>query len=76
MDDGSSPIVGEDAWLLMRQEFDFLRDNSEFQAILDRIPRPDRDLALQRLREMERNGELPAAPDVDITPSWPVTGLH
>jgi adenylate cyclase len=76
MDDGSSPIGGEDAWLLMRQEFDFLRDNSEFQAILDRIPRPDRDLALQRLRELERNGELPAAPHVDITPSWPVTGLH
>jgi tetratricopeptide (TPR) repeat protein len=71
MDDGSSPIVGEDAWLLRRPEFEFLRDNSDFQAILNRIPTPDRDLALQRLRELERNGELPPAPDADITPSSP-----
>lgn len=65
MDDGGSPIDGEDAWLLMRPEFDFLSDEPEFQATLDRIPRPDRDLTLRRLRELERNGEIPAAPRVD-----------
>lgn len=65
IDDGSSPIAGEYAWLLTRPEFGFLRDDPEFRAILDRIPRPDRDLTLRRLRELERNGEIPAAPGVD-----------
>lgn len=44
-------------------EYDFLRDNAEFQQMLEII---DDDLAIQRerVREMERNGEMPPAPGV------------
>ena len=64
--DGSNHTLEEDTMLLMRPEFDFLRDDPEFQAILEEAPQPDLQGALRRLRELERNGELPAAPGVDL----------
>ena len=62
--DGSNPILEEDAMLLTRPEFGFLRDDPEFQAILEGAPQLDRQGALRRLRELERNGEIPPAPDL------------
>ena len=50
--------------LLTRPEFGFLRDDPEFQAILEGAPQLDRQGALRRLRELERNGEIPPAPDL------------
>jgi tetratricopeptide (TPR) repeat protein len=48
-------------------EFDFVRDEPEFQELMDIL---HADLAAQRerVREMERNGEMPPAPGVVFEP--------
>lgn len=53
------------SWL-RRPEFDLLRGDPQFQAILSRMPEFDRATSLKRVREMERNGEMPPAPGVDL----------
>jgi tetratricopeptide (TPR) repeat protein len=57
-----------DAWVYDRPEYDYLRDDPGFQQIMSQIDRPDPAAALERVREMERNGELPPAPGVVIEP--------
>jgi len=46
-----------------QSEFDFLRDEPEFQRLMQ-IVETDITEQLERIREMERNGEMPPAPGV------------
>jgi len=58
-------------WSEYRQPaFNFVRDDPEFQELMDYL---QADLAAQRerVREMERNGEMPQAPGVLIEPQPP-----
>jgi tetratricopeptide (TPR) repeat protein len=50
-----------------RPEFDLLRDDPEFQRLMQ-IAKTDLAEQLERVREMERNGELAPAPGVEIQP--------
>jgi tetratricopeptide (TPR) repeat protein len=45
--------------------FDFLKDDPEYLGILDLL-HADLDAQRERLREMERNGEMPPAPGVNL----------
>jgi tetratricopeptide (TPR) repeat protein len=55
------------AWMYDEPWFDFVRDEPEFQELMDIL---HADLAAQRerVREMERNGEMPPAPGVEFIP--------
>jgi TolB-like protein/Tfp pilus assembly protein PilF len=44
---------------------DSIRDEPEFQAMMDEI-RADMAVQLERVREMERNGELAAVPEISV----------
>jgi len=64
-------VDGNRRWGLFsfdQAEFDFLRDEPEFQRLMD-IASTDKAEQLKRIRAMERNGELPPAPGVVIEPS-------
>jgi tetratricopeptide (TPR) repeat protein len=47
------------------RQFDLVRDESQFQELV-RIVEEDLAMQRERVREMERNGEMPAAPGVDM----------
>ena len=48
-------------WMYAYPQFDFLRDEPEFQELMA-ILHANLDQQLERIREMERNGEMPPAP--------------
>jgi tetratricopeptide (TPR) repeat protein len=61
-------VDGRRRWGLFsldQAEFDFLRDDPEFQRLMQ-IAKTDLAEQLERVREMERNGELAPAPGVVI----------
>lgn len=63
-------IDGQRRWgriFFDRPEFDFLRDDLEFRELMQLIE-DDIALQLERVREMERNGEMPPAPGVELFP--------
>jgi len=55
--------VRDEGLLFEPWHFDFVREEPEFQR-LEEMVKTDLASQLQRVREMERNGELPAAPGV------------
>jgi tetratricopeptide (TPR) repeat protein len=58
--DGHKGVEGS---FLLRPEYDFLRDEPEFQELMQ-IIKTDIDEQRERILEMERNGEMPPAPGV------------
>jgi len=52
-------------WMYAFPMFDFLRDDPEFQELMD-ILRENLARQYARIQEMERNGELPPAPGVNL----------
>ena len=57
-------------WMYAFPQFDFLRDEPEFQELLG-VLRANLNQQLERIRRMECAGELPPAPGVDFTPVCP-----
>jgi len=58
--DGHKGVEGS---FLLRPEYDFLRDEPEFQELMQ-IIKTDSNEQRERILEMERNGEMPPAPGV------------
>jgi len=54
-------------WMYAFPPFDFIRDEPEFQALMA-ILHANLAQQYERIREMERNGELPPAPGVELNP--------
>ena len=52
-------------WMYAFPQFDFLRDEPEFQELVG-IMHANLGRQFERIREMERNGEMPPAPGVDL----------
>ena len=54
-------------WMYAFPPFDFIRDEPEFQELME-IFYANLARHLERIREMERNGEMPPAPGVELHP--------